>query len=375
MTTAALPIRCWKFTEWPDLDQQTWIAGCAPASLFEGPRPGAAWREATRTGVMKGYGRWLCFLARTGQLEPDTPPLARVSENRVLEYWAEMRDAGNADSTIIGRIGHLAMALGAMNPGADIGWIRKIGDETYYRLLRNRRRQMQAPDADVLFDWGVGLMDEAQSARQNDVALRQFRDGLLIAMFASRGRRLRSMSLVRVGLEMRRGNDGYRIDLTRDQVKTDQADSFDLPACLVPYIEHYLRVVRPALVRGQYLTALWVKAGGGALSSKGIQTMIGWRSKARFGYTFGPHRFRHAIVTTATLKAPEHPGLGAQLLGISEAVARQHYTLASTNHAVGGLDDLIATRRRELGIPHGLPPLLDQAPARGRGRGRTPRIR
>jgi hypothetical protein len=42
--------------------------------------------------------------------------------------------------------------------------------------------------------------------------------------------------------------------------------------------------------------------------------MIGRLSKARFDITFGPHRFRHAIATTAPLHAPEYPGLAAPLL-------------------------------------------------------------
>ena len=57
-------------------------------------------------------------------------------------------------------------------------------------------------------------------------------------------------------------------------------------------------------------------------------------SKARFGVTFGPHRFRHAIATTAPLRAPEHPGLAAPLLGISKEVVETHYNRSQQFAAV-----------------------------------------
>jgi hypothetical protein len=62
--------------------------------------------------------------------------------------------------------------------------------------------------------------------------------------------------------------------------------------------------------------------------------MVGRRSKARFDVTFGPHRFRHAIATTAPLRAPEHPDLAAPLLGISKEVVEQHYNRSQQVSAV-----------------------------------------
>jgi integrase len=57
--------------------------------------------------------------------------------------------------------------------------------------------------------------------------------------------------------------------------------------------------------------------------------MICKRSKARFGVAFGPHRFRHAIASTAPLRASHLPGLAAPLLGISQAVIETHYDRAN----------------------------------------------
>jgi hypothetical protein len=57
-------------------------------------------------------------------------------------------------------------------------------------------------------------------------------------------------------------------------------------------------------------------------------------SRQRFGESFGPHRFRHAIATTATLRDPDHPGLAVGVLGISGAVLEEHYNRAGQSQAV-----------------------------------------
>ena len=177
-------------------------------------------------------------------------------------------------------------------------------------MLRPQSRTVVVPDAKVLFKWGLRLMQTAKLDAPRRADLIRYRNGLLIAMFASRARRLRSMSLLRIGHEFTRIADFYRAELQPEQVKTGKYDVFTLPKSLTPYIEKYLETVRPALLRGKRHDALWIGINGKQLERKGIEGMVGRRSKARFDVTFGPHRFRHAIATTAPLRAPEHPGPG-----------------------------------------------------------------
>jgi len=203
------------------------------------------------------------------------------------------------------------------------------------------RRALLVPDSGVLFEWGVDMMDTALSARV-------YQDGLLVAVFASRGRRLRSMALLRVGHELIRRGDHYRIELTPEQVKTDKRDCFDLPAALTPYVRHHLTAVRPALLRGQLHDALWIGHRGEAWAASGIQHHIRVLTRKRFGLSFGPHRFRHAIATTATLRDPAYPGLAAGLLGITGQVVEEHYDRASQSQAAMMFDEAFARRRDRL---------------------------
>jgi integrase len=64
--------------------------------------------------------------------------------------------------------------------------------------------------------------------------------------------------------------------------------------------------------------------------------------------SFGPHRFRHAIATTAALCDPGSPGLAAGLLGITGQVLEEHYNRAGQNQAAIMFDKAITSRRERL---------------------------
>ncbi len=75
--------------------------------------------------------------------------------------------------------------------------------------------------------------------------------------------------------------------------------------------------------------AFWLDKYGEPLSAGNIADMIHRQSKRSFGMSFGPHRFRHAMGTTAPLTDPAHPGVAAAVLGISSHMVEQHYNRAS----------------------------------------------
>lgn len=297
----------------------------------------------------KGYGRFLCFLHQHGWLDPELPPLKRVTRHCLRVYFRNLKAAGNADYTIIGRFSELTTALRIMAPGCNVSWVRKPDGVTIYALLAKQRRPMLAPDSGVAFRWAIEMMGEARARyeqRSHRIDLIEYRDGLLLAIFASRGRRLRSMALPRIGHELVQCNGHFRVELASHQVKTPKPDSFNLPEELSPYVFHYLQYVRPRLLRGQSHDALWVSLKGSPLTEKAIENQVFKRTRKRFGQGFGPHRFRHAIATTAVLRDPAHPGLAAGLLGISGRVVEEHYRLAGQSKAAMAFDQVCERRQR-----------------------------
>jgi hypothetical protein len=328
------------------VDRETWALSCTPGDPFDGLRYGASLRSTSLAKLRKGYGRWLCFLAERGWLDAAQPPFARVTRRRLRAYFRALRKAGNADSTVIGRFHELVMSLKILAPGEDVSWVRRPDGVSVYALLRKTGRVLLVPDSGVLFAWGLRMMDEAATRLTERERLTAYRDGLLIAMLAARGRRLRSMALLRVGRELVHRNGRFRIELAPDQVKTGKPDRFDLPDQLTSYVRHYLNVVRPALLRGRLEDAFWISMAGRPLTSHAIQSRIFRLSKRRFGQAFGPHRLRHAIGTTAPLRDPRHPGLAAGLLGISAEVLEQHYNRSSQCQAGARFAKLVEQLRQ-----------------------------
>lgn len=94
-------------------------------------------------------------------------------------------------------------------------------------------------------------------------------------------------------------------------------------------MERYIAVEREELLAGKTHDWFWVNQYGGPLTVRYIQMMVRTRSRKAFGTAFGPHRFRHAMGTTAPMTDPAHPGVAAAILGISGRMVEAHYNLAS----------------------------------------------
>lgn len=340
----------WPIERWPEGDRSAWHRNCLPNDPYDddGQHYGATLAPTSLSKTAEGYGRWLCFLDSRGWLDPSLPPFERVTRRHRHAYFNKMKRAGNADYTIIGRFQELEMALKIMAPGQDTSQVRRLNGVTVYRLLPKRKRHLLVPDSGVLYGWGLEMMDGADPVSAPKIWLTTYRDGLLIAMLAARGRRRRSMRLLRVGKELITNGDRYRIELTPKQEKTKKADCFDLPERLTPYMQRYLNIVRPALVKGGSYEELWISRHGTPLTITGLGACIFRLSFKRFGQGFGPHRFRHSIATTLTLRCPENPGLGAAALGISLDVTDGHYIRAGQIEASRTYAELVEQRRRRL---------------------------
>ncbi|MDT8333206.1 hypothetical protein RQ831_19315 [Roseomonas gilardii] len=339
---------CWPLACWPGADRAAWRLHCTPGEPFRDVRPGARLRAASLATLIKGYGRWLSFLDSRGWLDPDEPPLERVTRPRLRAYFRTLRRAGNADHTIIGRFRHLAMALSVIVPEADVAWIQRPDGVSVNALLPKDRRHLVVPDGQVIAEWGFAMMEWALARlEQGDDpgALIAYRDGLLIVLLALCGRRLRSVSLLRPGHELRQVGECFRVELTAAQTKTKRPDRFELHPAFTPWMRHYLEVIRLALLDGQRQEALWITRQGTPLTAQGITSRIRRLSHKRFGIGFGTHRIRHSVVTTAAMRLGETSAFGAAVVGNTPAVA-QGYNHANQHRAAALYAQVIRRRRQ-----------------------------
>lgn len=342
------PRRRWlRRLEWPVIDDQLFTRGCTPGDVFdEDERPGADWAMPTMKKVAGAYGRWLGFLTLIGELDPAEPPARRVTPARVRRYLALLRELENSNYTIYGLFADLRSALRVMMPEQDFSWLTRPGGVPLRSRLKMKGRSFDVPSSLVLYEWGVDLMADALRLTGHVRRRVQYRDGLLIAVFAARARRHRAMTGLRLGHELERNGDVYRITLPPELVKTKKPDEFSLPERLTEYIDRYIKVERQELLAGQVHDAFWVNWDGAPLRYRGIDKRIRWLSAKRFGKAFGPHRFRHAAATSAAIDAAHIPGLGAAMLGISGKVAEEHYNRAKHAHAAIKYQNVVAKARK-----------------------------
>ncbi len=313
---------------WPDIDRALWHAGLQPGDLLDDPKHAARLRPSTIEAVAQGYRRWLIFLRTEDLLTASGPPAARVTKENVQRYISAMQDAGYRNSTIVTRISELSTTLKILHPELDFGWLTSPGGRWLGSLLPIERQAIQVPSSKVLYEWGRTMMQAALENPNPDQRRIAYRDGLLIALFAARAPRIRSMACLRLGRHVVSTAGGYRLIFEAENIKTRRPLEYDAPAGLSAAIEHYLSVERAELLAGQSHDWFWVDAYGQPLSRTNMTTIIRHCSRQHFGTAFGPHRFRHALGTTAPLADPANPGVASAVLGISARMVEEHYNRA-----------------------------------------------
>lgn len=316
--------------QWPEIDRRLIQAAFEGSDDLE--REGAAvfWREATRTGVKKGWGRYLMFLVRHGELDAGQSPCDRVTPALYQAYLRDLLAFGNSHNTIQTRCMELKMALDAMEPdrAADFAWITRPAGKSIRSWLPatvHRKPMIYAP---VLWQWGMAFIDNADAEPDAVFRARAVRDGLIICVLAALAPRASSMVRIRVGDHLTRTRDAYHILYTGSDMKAGRALDYDLPAPLNAALDHYLDVERKILLDGETHDFLWVSTGGGAMHQDGLEAMIRRRVDREFGIAMGPHRFRDSLATACINMLPGSPGLGAAILGTSAGVVEAVYARA-----------------------------------------------
>jgi hypothetical protein len=314
--------------DWPEIDRRMWTAGLRGGDILTGPDRAVRLRPASILRYARAYDSWLAFLRGAAMLDPLVPPMTRVTRENVIAYTHALRET-NRDSTIVGICSALRSAMRIMQPDADLGWITAPGGQSLASALPVTPRSVPAHHSKVLYEWGLAMMRNALLTANPDARRRDYRNGLMIALFAARAPRVRSMASLRLGVSVIRSDETWRLIFESDDVKTRRRIAYDAPAGLNGAMERYITVEREELLAGQTHDWLWVNQYGGPLTVCAIKDMIRVRSRRDLGTAFGPHRFRHAMGTTAPMTDPAHPGVAAAILGISGPMVERHYNLAS----------------------------------------------
>jgi len=173
---------CLKPADWPVIDQQRWRDARLMTNFLSGPRPARKWSPKRCRIVEQGYGQWLSFQARNGQLDPAQSPEARATPERIEAFVTQLRQRVASESAAMMLQGVQRM-LAVIAPAHDLSWL-SVAVSNLKRLAKpSRDRLAHMVDPRQLYHLGLDLMKEA--TRNPDQggyhASTMGRDGLMIA--------------------------------------------------------------------------------------------------------------------------------------------------------------------------------------------------
>jgi integrase/recombinase XerD len=370
VNTGALPPpqhRALAPTLWPLADRCAWEAANEQAAFLAAGGHGATWRPASRRSARGSYARWLGWLTAEGVALDAEAPAARITPERIKAYVGYLQQ-GRASVTVPSYLGVLYMAVRAMFPGSDWSSLLRLQARMKRLASPSRGKQTRIVPVHQLVQLGLDLTVRAGEIldRHKEIdlppqrlvaAARDYRDGLMIALLASRPLRSKNMLQIEIGGHLRRSATRATLSFLASETKDKRAYATVWPTQLLPELDRYLSLVRPILIgaHAPYNPAypkrplgaiLWAAQGGTPLSACGLLQAVARHTLPRFGHTITAHLFRDCAATTLANEDPNHVRYAAKLLGHHALrTTEQNYISANSEVALDRHHDTIASMR------------------------------
>jgi len=342
-------VRSLPIDQWPVSDRLAWIDACRPGERLKRGGSASHLKPLTRDDLARRYGYFLDHIDRTEGLVPDASAASYVTPDRVQRFIAELQ-ARVGSVTVYGSVYKLRRTAQLLVPDKDFAWLAEI--EKDLDLVKQPRSKFgRLVYTEVIVEAGMTLMAEAEATalRSALACARQFRNGLMIALLALCPIRLKNFSALEIGRNFTKIKDAWWIVLPAGETKEKRADERRVPTMLASWIDQYIQVHRPALLRenGEH-QYLWVSSiDGTALTYSGAEAVISKVTQQAIGVSISPHLFRTAAASTAAAHGGKTPHLASALLHHTDpAVTEEHYNRASSQSAAQAFADVIRTMRK-----------------------------
>jgi integrase/recombinase XerD len=321
--------------DWPEADRMAFAKAYEPGDVFDETNgPGAHHSEGWRRMVRTSYRRWLAFLKEHYPADLLRAPAERITPERV-RVFVEQLSGEVRPFTVAIEIANIYAAAQLIAPEADWRWLASVRSQLAARATPENRLDRLVPGWHTL-DLGIKLMEEARrmpitSGKERD---RQYRDGLMLVLVSLWNIRRRSLAAFTVTRHLEFDQAGVTLLLYPEDTKSKREESFRIPEPILPYLVHYLKVVRPRLLGRSAHDGLWASCKGCPLTAGRIYDILRARTKAAFGKAMGLHDFRRAAATFLATTAPKMVGLIPDILQhTSPEVGERHYNLAQSVEA------------------------------------------
>jgi len=294
--------------EWPTQWRASWVQITRRASPFrflEGQdNPIADWSPAYRKRVERGVGLLAGFIATH-----DRPPSLAVDlVHDFLDDCAHRSVSGQSMGMFAEEI-HRAFTL--IDPERDLSWLRKLADELKSaRPVRNKSARLLR--SQEIQEGGQSLMRRARRRPLTTETALQFRDGLIVAVWAVRPYRLSDFASLTLNDTLLVGKGWATI--IADRTKNGDGHVTPWPKALFAGLEEYLRVYRAYLIdTAPDHGRVWIGRDGGPLTTGGLSRHVGDVTERLFGRRINPHLMRDCCVTSI-LEADPRESLRASAL-------------------------------------------------------------
>lgn len=327
--------KCIVLADWPRADQVAWQWAIQDGSVLDDRGPAAHWSAASRFGAQQGYGRWLAFLRDHHEVGVGDTGIDALDACGFAAFVTQL-ESELAPATVVTQVKWLSDAVRVMYPEREWSWLRSLTTQVSRRHRNGTRRRPPAVDSGRLLEVGLGLTRDAElNTTELDLtrAIR-FRDGLMIALLASRPLRRRTLAAIHIDRQLQRIADRWWLLFGPEDTKSRRPLEFSWPQVLEPVLEQYLNHYRGGFPGADGSRALWLSAHGGALTAGTIQQRVSKATCDALGYPVPPHQFRHAVATTISRQDPEHVMTIAPILGHAGLnTAYGHYIQAGSREA------------------------------------------
>jgi integrase len=324
----------------------------APGDLFEDGGGRARHSEISNRNAVYSYGRWLTWLDRQGLLEDAISPADRITPDRVKTYIAIL-GMHNSTQTILNRLQDLHAVAVIMDPDRDWSWVHRLHSQVRFRHKPARPKGSRVTTVRELLELGIHLMKAAEQETTRCKRAMVFRNGLMIALLASRLLRLRNLTGLLLNHTVVLRGTQWWIEIPASETKTKRLIEAPWPDKLTGYLETYLARHRPVLAalhqgsRRPPGDALWIAKTGSPMDRRTIYRAIVIHTQRGLGRPINPQLFRDCAVTSIAVEAPRDIGIASSLLGHQSAwTAEKYYNQARGIEAARRIQEVLLSRRR-----------------------------
>jgi integrase len=298
-------------------------------------------------------------LYREGLLNESTAVSDRITPGLLDRYTAHLKSY-LAPMSLAAAVGGLASAANALAPCSDWSFLSRRSSRLRLRAKPSRDKRHAIRHTLDLYNYGKELMDTADPGKSGtSSAAYCYQAGLVIALLAARPLRIRNFQAITIGKSLHWDGTHYWLTFDIDETKTHRPINEPLPDDLRPYLERFLQIWRPLLLKrahrlGGCDTAsrrLWINLAG-PMKESSLRAMIKRYTQRKFGTEIWPHLFRDCLLTSVAVDQPELVRVSASLLGhANPRTGGKHYNQARMLDASRRYGDTISELRESFFDP------------------------